>query len=158
MDVKFLNPFVESVFVVLEAELNISARRGELSLTRSAYTTDEVTVLISLTGPVQGVVMYGMTEDMALKIVSRILGEEFEYLDDLAQSGVGELGNVITGQAAIRLSEAGYESILSPPQVILQKSAMISKVDFDRILVPIKTELGDIKVQIALRMNGQVPP
>jgi len=158
MDVKFLNPFVESVFVVLEAELNISARRGELSLTRSAYTTDEVTVLISLTGPVQGVVMYGMTENMALKIVSRILGEEFEYLDDLAQSGVGELGNVITGQAAIRLSEAGYESILSPPQVILQKSAMISKVDFDRILVPIKTELGDIKVQIALRMNGQVPP
>lgn len=158
MDVKFLNPFVESVFVVLEAELNISARRGELSLTRSAYTTDEVTVLISLTGPVQGVVMYGMTEKMALEIVSRILGEEFEYLDELAQSGVGELGNVITGQAAIRLSEAGYESTLSPPQVILQKSAMISKVDFDRILVPIKTELGDIKVQIALRMNGQVPP
>ena len=155
MDVRFLNPFVESVFVVLEAELSIGAQRGELSLRRSAYTTDEVTVAVYLTGQVQGVVLYGMSEKTALEIVSQILGEKFEYLDDLAQSGIGELGNVITGQASVRLSEAGYESKLSPPKVILQKSAMISNVDFDRILVPVKTEIGEIIVQIALRMNSQ---
>jgi chemotaxis protein CheX len=154
VDVRFLNPFVESVFVVLEAELGISAERGDLSLISSAYTTDEITVLVNLSGQVQGMVMYGMSESMALEMVSRILGDRFEHLDDLAQSGIGELGNVITGQASIRLSEAGYESTLSPPKVITQKSAMVSKVDFNRILVPVKTEIGDLRIHIALHANS----
>lgn len=152
MNVKFLSPFVEAAFAVLEAEVGIgTAQRGGLTLQRSACTTNDVTALISIVGQIQGVALYGMSQDMALKIVSQILGQAFAELDELAQSGIGELANVITGQASKRLAEAGYEAKISPPTLILGKGILVSTLDFDRIQVPVLTPLGEIQIHLALR-------
>ena len=151
MNVNFLNPFVEAAFEVLAAELGAKAERGDLSLDNSDCTADDVTVLISLVGQAQGVVLFGMSEDTAKAFVSRILGQSFDALDDLAQSGIAELGNVITGQAGQRLAEAGYESELSPPTVILGQGTTVSTLDVQRVLVPVQTELGDLQIHLALQ-------
>jgi chemotaxis protein CheX len=42
---------------------------------------------------------------------------------------------VITGQATIKLSQAGYESQISPPTLIEGKDVEISTLDFQRIVV-----------------------
>ena len=151
MNVQFLNPFVEAAFAVLEAEAGLEAKRGQLSLQRSAATSDDITVLISMVGQVQGVVLYSLSEMTALAIVSKILGQPFEEFDELAQSGIGEIGNVITGQAGNRLSQVGYEVNISPPTMIMGKGTLISTLDFERIKVPIQTEFGTIQLDIALR-------
>ncbi|MEW5959936.1 MAG: chemotaxis protein CheX [Chloroflexota bacterium] len=151
MNVKYLNPFVEAAYTVLEAEIGLSAKRGELSLQRSACTAKDVTVLISMIGHLQGVVLYGMSENTAISIVSKILGQPFDDFDELAQSGIGELGNVITGHASKRLSETGLEATISPPSLIIGKGTLISTLDFERLLVPLDTELGEIEIHLALR-------
>ena len=158
MNVKFLNPFVEAAFAVFEAEVGLTAKRGELSLQRSAATANDVTVLISMVGQARGVVLYGMSEQTAIKIVSKILGQPFAEFDSLAQSGIGELGNVITGQASQRLADAGFEVNISPPTLLQGKGTLISTLDFDRLLVPLKTELGDIQIHLALRETGNSKP
>ncbi len=112
MNVKFLNPFVDAARDVLKAELNAEIRRGELTLEKSALTTNELTVLISLVGQVQGVVLYGMEADTGLKMVSQMMDQEFTEITDLAESGVGEMANVISGRATVLLSESGFESAL----------------------------------------------
>lgn len=154
MNVQFLNPFVEAAFTVLEAEVGVKAKRGDLSLQRSASTADDITVLISLVGHVKGVVLYSLSEVTAINIVTKILEQPFEEFDELAQSGIGELGNVITGQAGNRLSAAGYESTISPPSLIQGKGTLISTLDFERLQVPIETELGKIHIHLALREGG----
>ena len=154
MNVKFLNPFVEAAFQVLDAEVGIQAQRGELSLLSAATTPNDVTVLITMVGQVQGVVLYGMSEETGLEMVSRILGQEFKEFDDLVMSGIGELGNVITGQASTRLAEAGYQFRLSPPTLVMGKHTLISTLDFQRVLVPVITELGNIEIHLALREAG----
>jgi chemotaxis protein CheX len=151
MNVKFLNPFVEAAYTVFEAEVGLTAQRGDLALQRSACTASDVTVLISMLGQVQGVVLYGLSESTAISIVSKILGQPFEEFDELAQSGIGELGNVITGQASNRLAEAGLDAKISPPSLILGKGTLISTLDFDRLLVPLYTDLGEIQIHLALR-------
>ncbi|MCL4294678.1 MAG: chemotaxis protein CheX [Anaerolineae bacterium] len=159
MNVKFLSPFVEAAFAVLEAEVGIkTAQRGGLALQRSACTTNDVTALISIVGQVQGVALYGMSQDMALQIVSQILGQPFAEFDELAQSGIGELANVITGQASKRLAEAGYEAKISPPTLILGKGTLISTLDFDRIQVPVLTDLGEFQIHLALRETQTFSP
>ena len=40
--------------------------------------------------------------------------------------GIGEIGNVITGRAACLLSEAGFESDLAPPMLIVGHGSMIN--------------------------------
>ncbi len=151
MNVKFMNPFVEAANEVLLAEVNVPSARGNLSLQKSALTSDDVTVLISLVGQVQGVVLYGLSTKTALALVSRMMGQEFSEFDTLAQSGIAELGNVITGRATIKLAETGFVSNISPPTLIHGKSVTISTLDFARIVVPLTSELGDIVVHLALR-------
>jgi chemotaxis protein CheX len=151
MNVKFLNPFVEAAYEVLQAETGIQMSRGELSLEKAAYYTDEVTVIISLVGRVEGNVFYGLTEHTAVVLASRILGEELEGFNSLAQSGIAELGNVITGRASVKLAEAGYDSTISPPALLVGKGAMISTLDLARLVVPLDCEYGTIKIHLALR-------
>lgn len=151
MNVKFLNPFTEAAVKVLEAECGLMVNKGQLMMQKSALTADEVTVLISLVGQVEGTVLYGMNIVTALSLVSRVMGQDFTEFDDLARSGVAELGNVITGQATIKLSQAGYESQISPPTLIEGKDVEISTLDFQRIVVPLKTDAGMVTVHLGIR-------
>src|SRR5512147_2427614 len=110
MNVKFLNPFIDAASEVLRIECQVESTRGSLSLHKSSMTTDDVTVLISLIGQIQGVALYGLSTKVCLGLVSRMMGQEFSEFDNLAQSGVAELGNVITGKATVKLSEVGYSA------------------------------------------------
>jgi chemotaxis protein CheX len=154
MNVKFLNPFLEAASDVLKAEVGVIAERGNLSLQKSSMTADEVTVLISIIGQVQGVVLYGMSRATALDFVSRILGQTFTEFDNLAQSGIGELGNVISGKATVNMSNAGYKTTISPPTLIMGKGAQVSTLDFARIVVPLTSESGVLVVHLAVREVG----
>jgi chemotaxis protein CheX len=154
-NVKFMNPFVEAATEVIKAEVGSEVRRGTLSLQKTAVTSDDITVLISLVGQVNGVVLYGMSIETGLAMVSRITGQDFSDFDNLAQSGVAEMGNVITGRATIKLSEAGYNSNISPPTLITGRGVQISTLDFSRIMVPIITDFGEILVHLAIR---ETPP
>ena len=151
MKVEFVNPFIQAARDVLESELGGEPRRGNLRLQRSACTTDEITALVGVTGKVSGLVMYSMSEETALGIVSRMMGQRFDEFDGLAQSGIGELGNVITGRAGVLLSEAGYPSNITPPALVVGKGTMVTTLDLNRLVFPLETEVGDIDVQVVLK-------
>lgn len=155
VNVKFLNPFIDAASEVLSVEAHTSTTKGSLTLQKSAMTTDDITVLLSLIGQIQGVVLYGMSVKTALALVTRMVDQEFPEFDNLAQSGIAELGNVITGRATIKLSEAGYTTNISPPTLIQGQGLQISTLDFSRIVLPLVTEVGDIMVHLALR---ETPP
>ncbi len=151
MDVKFLNPFIQAAVEVLKAEVGARVIRGDISLQRSSLTSDDITVLINLLGDVYGVVMYGMSTTTCLNMVSKIMGQEFTEFNALAQSGVAELGNVISGQATIRFSEAGFKSNISTPTVLNGNGVEISTLDFPRVVVPLDSQFGTLTVHLALR-------
>jgi chemotaxis protein CheX len=154
MDVKLLNPFVQAAAEVLKAEVGANVSRQEISLHKSAMTSDDITVLINLIGDVYGVVMYGMPITTGLNMITKIMGQDFTELNDLAQSGVAELGNVISGQATVRFSEAGYEANISTPTVLMGKGIQISTLDFPRIVVPLETQFGSFTIHLALRQKA----
>lgn len=155
MNVKFLNPFVEAAHEVLLAETNMKASRGDLTLEKEPYATDDVTVIISLIGRVVGNVIFSMGKPLAIALASRMMGEEFEEFNVLAQSGIAELGNVITGQASIKLFQAGYESTISPPTLIQGRGAVISTLDYARLIVPLSCDSGTFSIHLALRESTQ---
>lgn len=151
MDAKLLNLFLRAALEVLEVEVDPCVSRGEIRLERSSMTSDDLTVLINLVGDVYGVVMYGMNLSVGLNMVSRIMGQEFAEMNPLAQSGIAELGNVISGRATIRFSEAGYRSNISTPTILIGSGVQISTLDFPRIVVPLRARSGIFTVHLALR-------
>jgi chemotaxis protein CheX len=155
MNVKFLNPFVSSAHDILSLEMHETVQRGELRLDNGSYQTDDVTVIISLVGAVDGTVFYSMSKEVAVGLASVLMGEKFDSLDRLAQSGIAELGNVITGQASMKLAEAGFESNISTPSLIIGKGATISTLEFPRLIVPLTTTIGSMTIHLALREGLQ---
>jgi chemotaxis protein CheX len=156
MNVKFVNPFVDSALSVIEMETGIRLQRGDLGLEKSPFITNDITVVIALVGMVTGNVLYSLSFDTATSLASRMLGEKLTTFDNLAQSGIAELGNVITGQASVKLSQAGYESTISPPTLVVGKGITISTLDRPRLVVPFGSEVGSIVIHLALRENATV--
>lgn len=151
MNVQLLNPFIQAAVEVLKAEVGVEVSRGDITLQKSSLTSDDITVLINLIGEVYGVVMYGMSMSTGLSMVSSIMGQKFTEVNQLAQSGVAELGNVISGRATIRFSEAGYRSNISTPTILIGSGIQISTLDFPRIVVPLETKFGCFTAHLALK-------
>jgi chemotaxis protein CheX len=156
MNVKFLNPFIEAAYETLLADAKTKIRRGELTLKNEPFVTNDVTVILSMIGKVEGLVFYSMDERTALSLASSMLGDELSEFNELAQSGIAEMGNVITGMASGKIADAGYESNISPPALLLGKGSRISTMDFARIIVPLDCELGRISIHLAIREGHHV--
>ncbi len=154
MKAEFINPFLAAATQVLESELGSPPKRGTIGLQRSAYTSEDVTAVVGVTGSVQGMVLISMTEATARGMVSVMMGQEFHEFDALAQSGIGEIGNVITGRAAVLLAEAGFPSDLAPPMLIVGRGTMLSTLDVQRLVIPLETDFGPIAVQVALKESA----
>jgi chemotaxis protein CheX len=153
MRAEFINPFLQAATEVLETELGAAPQRGTIGLQRSAYTSDEVTAVVAVTGEVAGMVLVSMNEVTARAVVSKMMGQEFPELDALGQSGIAEIGNVITGRAAVLLAEAGITSDLAPPMLMVGRGTMISTLDVQRLVIPLETDFGKIEIQVALKMT-----
>jgi chemotaxis protein CheX len=153
MRAEIINPFLTAASDVLESELGSLPKRGAIGLQRSAYTSDEVTAVVAVTGDVAGMVLFAMAESTARALVSKMMGQDFPEFDALAQSGIAEIGNVITGRAAVLLSEAGFPSDLAPPMLLIGRGTMISTLDVQRLVIPMETEFGSIEVQVALKLS-----
>lgn len=149
--VEFINPFIIAATEVLKSEINSEPTKGSLSLEPKPFTTQDVTALIAVTGNIQGSVFYCLSEKTALNLVSVMMGKRYLLFDDLAKSGIAELGNVITGRASILLAEAGYPSKIAPPVMIVGRGTMISTLKIPRLAVPLETKYGALEVHVALQ-------
>lgn len=153
LKVEFISPFINSTIRVLESEMgrSIPVEKGQLKIESSSYTGQDVTVLIGVIGAVQGIVMYGMSERTAKNIVSAMLNERIVIFNEMVESAIAEMGNVITGIASSELEKAGYASTLAPPTVVTGRGVVISTINIKRLQIPLQTEFGDIEIGVALR-------
>ena len=144
-------PFLLAAKGVLEQELGGNVGRGQVRVEKGDFEAGEVTAVVGVTGALSGAVMYRMSEATALAIVGQMMGRRFDELDALARSGVGELGNVITGRAGVLLERAGISADIASPMLIVGRGGVLSSLDIPRLLVPLQTGSGPIDLQIALR-------
>jgi chemotaxis protein CheX len=146
-----LEPFVAAARDVLEQELGMDVQPGAFALAQGSCTTQDVTAIIGITGQLTGLAIYGMSTETALAIVGHMMGSPVEELDDLALSGIGELGNVITGHATNLLAAAGYEVDIAPPVLLVGAGSRVSTAGITRLVVPLQTELGIVEAQLAIK-------
>ena len=92
-----------------------------------------------------------MAETVSLKLISAILGQDASELDELGQSGIAEMANVIAGTAGIQLADENIETIINPPLVLVGRGARLSTVEIQRLVVPLTTAYGEVKLHVALR-------
>ena len=153
MKVEFIEPFVKSVYTVLETLVGDKPERGQLALRNTTFTTQQVTIMAGVNGDIEGAALYGMSMVTATKIASAMMGSQVFELDDMASSAICELGNMITGSATTMLSEKGFHVDITPPSVIRGANVEVS-TRTAALVVPVQTGHGAIEINVALTENA----
>ncbi len=153
MRAEFLNPFVKSVIEILQSTVSETPTKGKIFLRdKYPYTTREVAIIVGITGNVTGQVVLSLSTDCAMKVAARMLMEESIYeLDEYAQSALGEMANMLTANATIGLSEAGFNCDITPPSVITGSQIEISCQDIIKtIVIPLELSFGALDLNLSL--------
>lgn len=149
MDVKIINPFIEALTSVLPQLGFQNIARGALSVKEQFVHSKGITILIGMTNQVRGNIAYNMTETTAKKFASTMMmGMPVETLDDMAQSAISELVNMVTANAAISFEKAGILVDISPPSLVVGSNfkAKVSNEKFIVLEMMVDSEVLEINI------------
>jgi len=128
MNADFVNPFLKATLNVLEMMAFVKPVAGKPYLKKDKVASGDISGIIGLTGATKGVVIISLSKAAALKIVGGMLGETLTELNDDIKDAVGEITNMISGDARRALSEKGHNFEAGLPSVISGKNHEIESI------------------------------
>lgn len=150
MDVRYINPFIESTIHVLKTTSSITARVGKPYLKKDSVAKGDVSGVIGLAGDVKGSISVSFKEDCILPIVSNMFGEKLTELNDEVKDAVGEISNMISGQARQKLELIGRNLKAAIPIVIMGRDHTISHITKDKVIaIPFLTDNGEFTIEVS---------
>ena len=153
MDAELINPFINATKNVLKTMAFASCAPGKPYLKKDDIATGDVTGIIGITGDCNGTIAVTFDEGSILNIVSKMFEEKMETLNHDISDAVGELVNMISGQARRELGETGRVFDAAIPSVISGKGHNISHyTEGPKIAIPFTTEGGKFTIEVCLEM------
>ncbi len=151
MDVKLLAPFVEAIANVMPKLGFQSVSRSGLRIAQNTVKCDGVIASISLIGMLKGNIYYNIDTESAKKIASQMMmGMPVNELDEMAQSAICELSNMLAANAAITLETQGVQIDISPPTLITGCSDVSTNTNAKGIVVEMKIDDATIEVNMLI--------
>jgi chemotaxis protein CheX len=153
VDVKNVNPFVES-FAEIMPQLGFgNVQKGILSVKGQELVNSGVIIIIGIVGAIRGNVVYAITQENAKKIASTMMmGMPVYELDEIPMSAIGELANMLTATAATCFSNLGVSIDISSP-AILHGENMSAKMSSSQVLC-IQLFADDIPIEINIAFEN----
>ncbi len=134
MDTNIINAFLSATIKVIETMAFLKPVPGKPYVITDTLIGGDITGIIGLTGSKKGSVILSLSKKAALKIVSSMLKEKFYYINTEIRDAVGELTNVIAGDARRALAEEGYRFESGIPTVIVGEGHEIESITSGPIL------------------------
>jgi chemotaxis protein CheX len=151
MDANLINPFINATIHVLDTMAFTKCKASKPYLKKDDRAKGDVSGVIGITGEANGTVSVTFDEASILKIVSNMFGEEMTQLDGEVSDAVGEITNMISGNARKELEENGRLFHAAVPSVISGKNHVIKHyADGPKIAIPFETEGGSFTIEVCL--------
>ncbi len=151
MNVKYINPFIESVHELFSTMLGCEVNRGDVKLSKLGGDPKHLVAIIGLSGPARGTVALSLPVDTSLHMTGRLLGGEApaEVNDEVADA-IAEMANMIAGGAKARLSGDSTAPInLGLPTVVTGSDyRVVYPSDAVWLDVPFNSELGPFSLRV----------
>ena len=112
---KLLKSFSMAAWEVMKFMLDAEPLEGAEGVT--APSGEGVNVSIGLVGEVPSRAVFHFPRETALKVVEIMGGIEIEEIDDFVTSAVGELSNIISGNAATAMAQNAVACDIQPPEI-----------------------------------------
>lgn len=154
MNVEYINPFIEASQTVLRQIAGIEAKLGKVFLKDSPFRSDNIMVIVGLTGKIRGQAIFTMNKATALSIASSMMGGmPVVELDEISKSAISELTNMILGNTATILYNKGVGVEITPPSFLMGENMQISPNKLKTICIPLILS-GDNVMEIDISVEN----
>lgn len=152
MDPDYIKPFVMAAKKVFETMIDVPFNLGKPSLkTGSQVPPHEISSIIGLSGNVSGSVVISLSSEVAFLLVSALTGEEVSELDEDCIDAIGEMANMIAGNAKTYFPSDN--NAISTPSVVVGKHKVSYPSGLPVITIACITTKGEMFIEIALKTN-----
>lgn len=127
MDVNSINPILKAFAEILPQIGFQDIAKKEISLEGSTLENPGILINIGVMGPLKGAILIGMSIDNAHQFASKMMmGMPVAELDELAQSALAEMGNMVCANACSLFSQTGVVGLdISPPSLLVGKGGQV---------------------------------
>ena len=152
-----INPTIIKAFVfstknVLATMVNTECTIGKPYLKDKNSSNYDVSGIVGFTGDIVGSVVIRFTTDTALNLIESFTGERFTSDSDDFTDAIGELSNMIAGNAK---SEFGLSAGISIPSVIVGANHNVARMsDVPCVVIPCETPAGKLAVEVNIKCIG----
>lgn len=150
MDVKHVNPFIESFTTVMPQLGFRNIDRGNLSVKGQEINYSGVIIILGIVGDIKGNVVYYIDLEDAKKIASTMMmGMPVDELDEMSQSALSELTNMLTANAATSFSDMGIKIDISTPTLLHGENVSVKMSSSQALCIELFAEEIPIEINIA---------
>ena len=150
MQAKYINPFIHASVNLFQEFIGIEVTAGKPYVRKDPQDLEEVSGIIGLAGETVGAVVLSFSRETAIAVVSAMEKKKYQALTNEVIDGVGELVNVIAGNAKKDLTE--FRIDISLPGIITGKAYSIHWPEgVPVIAIPFDSEYGKFSVNVSLR-------
>lgn len=148
----FVNPFLEAASAVFKSILNVDLRRGKLVIKESPIPSLDVAIIIGITGGVTGEVVYSMGYAMVVKIAQALVpGLKEDQVKSEYKDIIGEMANMITGNAMNLFASSGKRINMTTPTVVEGKEFTITLIKQTTLGINLYSPMGQLEMNVALK-------
>ncbi|EHJ02419.1 CheC domain protein [Clostridium sp. DL-VIII] len=151
MDVNYINPILNA-FTNVMPQLGLSnVEKKGMSLKGRFIESPGVVIILGIIGDIKGNIIYGLSIEDAKKIASTMMmGMPVNDFDELAQSAISELTNMLTANVATNFSQDNITINISTPTLVHGK--FTANASSDKV-VCVTMGVGDMTIEVNISME-----
>ncbi|NLN03439.1 MAG: chemotaxis protein CheX [Clostridiaceae bacterium] len=106
------------------------------------YEEGQICAEIALLGDIKGIITFRFNADTALDLVEIMSGMKINEVDEFVKSALGEIANIISGNALTALSQEAIIGDLEPPMIITQSKKLEKNDNVHITVVDATSDIG----------------
>ncbi len=142
--------FIRATSNILRTMASLDANPGKPYIKKNHTARGDISAIVGVTGPCRGTISVSFPKASAMALVTAMLGEIEDPIKD-AQDAVGELTNMISGQARAGLAGDGLVLQGSTPSIIAGDNHTITHMTHAKVMaIPFNSAAGEFTVEFCL--------
>jgi chemotaxis protein CheX len=150
MKAEYINPFLEASINLFKTYLMFSVQNKPPYVNQDSQNLNEISAIIGLAGDILGAIVLSFTRETAIAMASRFSGQKHMAVSKEVLDVVGELVNIIAGNAKKDLMDFRIE--ISLPGVITGNKYKINwPQGVPVITIPFESDAGSFTVNVSFK-------
>jgi chemotaxis protein CheX len=155
LDTAVINPFIAATLKTLEVQAKLKAKFEKPYLKKDDETENlgDVSGIIPLKAETfEGTLTVSLSETVFARLYETMLDEKLTQITRETVDLVGELSNIIMGQAKVELNSSGYDIQMARPTCVWGKDHQMKQLEASTcIVIPFECEVGRFYLEISTR-------